>query len=99
MRALRIIWKRTRIYATRVQVQYKNILLATTAINLQDTLDGFALNMSQPLSGPLRAEPNDGARFKLFYFLCKSQACMDQIVLSQTTVSAGTQSPPPSSYH
>lgn len=32
-------------------VQARNVLLATTAINVQDTLDGFALNLSQPAGG------------------------------------------------
>ena len=37
-------------------VQKRNLLLATTAINVQDTLDGFALNTTFPV-GP---EPADG---------------------------------------
>ena len=39
-------------------VQRQNVLLATTAINTRDTLDGFALNVSQPAgsTGPT----NDG---------------------------------------
>jgi hypothetical protein len=41
-------------------------MLATTAINVQDTLDGFALNLSQPGGGP---EPNDG---DLLYILSSS---------------------------
>ena len=38
-------------------VQHKNVLLATTAINVQDTLDGFALNVSQPAGS---SPENDG---------------------------------------
>jgi len=38
-------------------VQHQNVLLATTAINVQDTLDGFALNVSQPAGS---SPPNDG---------------------------------------
>jgi len=43
-------------------VQHRNVLLATTAINVQDTLDGFALNVSQPKPVPPAWAPaNDGA--------------------------------------
>ena len=42
-------------------VQHRNVLLATTAINVQDTLDGFALNVSQPKPVPPAWAPaNDG---------------------------------------
>ena len=38
-------------------VQHQNVLLATSAINVQDTLDGFALNVSQPVGS---SPANDG---------------------------------------
>jgi hypothetical protein len=43
-------------------VQQRDVLLATSAINVRDTLDGFALNASQPPGGT-GGMPNDGQKW------------------------------------